>query len=76
MNNQCLFCKLFIRYLEEDISTSSAGIGGTATGLVGNSDSYAPGDARIPHSLFGGRIFRRGKNTRKKKKSRSRKKSR
>jgi len=67
-----LFEKFFIESLNsESMTTASAGIGGTA-GTTDSSDFYAPGDARMPHGLFGGKIFQRPKPKRKKRKSKKR----
>tara|TARA_Y100000310_G_C20702883_1_gene831611 strand:- start:2894 stop:3136 length:243 start_codon:yes stop_codon:yes gene_type:complete len=73
MINQCLFEKYFKQSLTENMTTASAGIGGTAA-TTDSSDFYAPGDARLPKSLFGGKILTRagvaGKKRRKKRKKR------
>jgi hypothetical protein len=51
-----------------------AGVGGTfgqtsdTGGSIGNQDTYAPGDARIPHSIYGGVVTRNGLRKNKKKK--------
>jgi len=43
-----------LKGLKNEMVSADAGIGGAGTGgAVGNSDTYAPGDARIPKSLFG-----------------------
>ena len=57
------FEKCFFNILEEDMVSvdvvgSSEGLEG---GSVGNTDSYAPGDQRIPKSVFGGALTRGGK---------------
>jgi hypothetical protein len=41
---------------------------GTNAGGTPGTDSYAPGDYRIPTSVFGGKIMRRNISTKKKKK--------
>ena len=74
MDNPSLFRKRFMRALDEN-TTAGAGVGGTMTDLVGNSDTYAAGDARVPHSLFGGKLFRR-EHTKRKKKRRTKKNKR
>ncbi len=43
-----LFRKYFLESINEQMSVASVGLGGTASQLVGNSDSYAPDDTRIP----------------------------
>lgn len=69
-----LFEKYFLESLNnESMTTGSAGMGGTAS-TTDSSDFYAPGDARMPTSLFGGTIIRR--NMPKKRKKRKSKKSR
>lgn len=77
MKNQCLFEKHFIRSLLENVTTASAGMGAIA-GTTDSSDFYAPGDARIPHSIFGGTFLARPglepKKKKKKRKGRSNKK--
>ena len=75
MKNPSLFERLFKQHLSEN-TTGGAGVGGTVTDLVGNGDTYAPGNAIIPTSLFGGKMFRRVKPICKKKKGRSKKKKR
>lgn len=51
-----IYKNAFIRSLTEDMTAASAlypnsATAGTFGGAVGNHDSYAPGDARIPHAL-------------------------
>ena len=75
--NQSLFEKYFLKALKESMTTDSAGVGGTA-GTTSSSDFYAPGDARLPHSIFGKVIKRtatKKKRKGKRKKSKSKKKS-
>lgn len=67
--NQCLFEKYFKISLTESITTSVAGIGGTATSTQ-SSDFYSPDDARLPHSIFGKVITRNMPSTKKKRKKR------
>ena len=43
-----LFRKYFLESINEQMSVASVGLGGSASHLVGNSDSYAPDDTRIP----------------------------
>jgi hypothetical protein len=72
------FQKIVEEVLNEDVVAGGAGssfgpnVGATATEFSG--DNYAPGDARVPKSLFGGVITRSGINKRKKK-SKNKKKS-
>ena len=73
MRNQCLFEKYFKQALNETMTAASVGIGATGTQFSG--DTYAPGDTRIPHSMFGGKIIQRSPEI-KKKKRRSKKKRR
>jgi len=72
------FTNLVTSILVEDSEAGGVGsvfgpnVGSTATAFSG--DSYAPGDARTPASLYGGVMTRKGlrykkKNKRKKKKS-------
>ena len=58
------FSEYFKKVLEENITTTDAGISGDGTGFSPNnstsSDSYAPGDARLPVSIFGkGKVLQR-----------------
>lgn len=68
------FEKIFHKLLHEDMTSATAFSGGNTVGQtaggLSNVDSYAPGDARIPHSL-GTVEVRRDK---KKKKPKSKKK--
>lgn len=66
------FGYIFNKILKEDITASSAlgGSEGLFGGSVGNEDTYAPGDQRIPKSIFGGVITRVGSTKKKKKKKR------
>ena len=77
MRSQCLFEKYFIRSLAENVTTASAGVGAIAS-TPDSGDFYAPGDARIPYSMFGGKFMARPglepKKKKNKRKSRSRKK--
>lgn len=63
------FAKYFKKVLEEDMTTGDAGVGSTGDGFAPNnstsSDSYAPGDARVPKVL--GKIQTRIKKKKKKK---------
>lgn len=65
--------------LQEESATGGAdsvfGAGVQATAQAFSGDSYAPGDARTPKSIFGGVITRRGmrKNHKKKSKKKYRK---
>lgn len=61
----------FKELLKENMSTdmlTPGDISGGFGGDIGNGDNYAPGDNRIPYSLFGGIIKRNGKVTGHKKK--------
>lgn len=69
------FEKLVEKILQEDVLAggegSSFGPGVVNTADQFSSDSYAPGDARTPQSIFGGAVLTRGglkKTSRKKKK--------
>ena len=53
MDNQCIFAKYFNKVLTETMTTGVAGIGSTS-GSQFSGDTYAPGDYRIPKSIFGG----------------------
>ena len=68
------FEKMFHKLLQEDMTSATAFSGGNTVGQtaggLSNVDSYAPGDARMPHSL-GTVEVRRDK---KKKKPKSKKK--
>lgn len=55
--------------IHREMVTADVGVGGTATDIgKTNTDSYAPGDARIP-KVFGGVIRRPGMSPKKKKKT-------
>ena len=77
MDNQCIFAKYFDKVLIETMTTAVGGVGITADSQF-SGDTYAPGDNRIPKSIFGGQVIRRvGKTSKsKKKRRRSRKKNR
>lgn len=69
------FADYFKKMLEEDVTAGSAGVGGDGSGFSPDnstsSDSYAPGDARTPSSLFGkGKVQTRIKKKKKKSKVR------
>lgn len=75
------FQKIVEELLQEDMTAggegSSFGPGVVNTADQFSSDSYAPGDARTPSSIFGGAVLTRGglkKTKRKKLKKKSRKK--
>ncbi len=60
--------KTFKQFVKEDMTAGIGGVFGTAPsmdhgGAVGNSDFYAPGDARVPTALGA----RKDKKTKKKK---------
>lgn len=73
------FQKIVEELLEEDVLAggvmSSFGPGVVNTANQFSSDSYAPGDARTPQSIFGGAVLTRG-GLKKTKKKRLKKKSR
>ena len=54
----------------KEMTTGSVGVGAKNSNLVGNTDSYAPGDARIP-KVLGGVVRRPGMGPKTKKKSKS-----
>jgi len=66
-----LFAKVFYNLLYEDMSAGSGGVFGSYDS--GGGDTYAPGDARIPHVL-GGKKKRKKRKKRKKSRKKSRKK--
>lgn len=74
MENQCIFSKYFTRALSETVTTGVAGIGGMADSQF-SGDTWAPGDSRIPKSVFGGTIIKRS-GGKKKGKRRTRRKKR
>jgi hypothetical protein len=56
------FRREFFKLLGED-NTAGGALGGSAGlegGSIGNTDTYAPGDSRIPKSIFGGTLTRAG----------------
>ena len=56
------FEREFFKILKEDITAGDAlgGSEGLEGGSVGNTDSYATGDQRVPSSIFGGAITLKG----------------
>ena len=56
------FEREFFKILKEDITAGDAlgGSEGLEGGSVGNTDSYATGDQRVPSPIFGGAITRKG----------------
>ena len=61
------FKRVFMNMLQEDMTSGEAfGGGGGTGGSFSNVDSYAPGDARVPHAL-GTVDPRKGKSKKKKK---------
>lgn len=68
----------FVKLIEEQMTAGGAssafgpGVGSTATPFSG--DNYAPGDARMPKSVFGG-VLTRGGMSGKSRKSKKNKKS-
>lgn len=65
------FKKIFNRMLQEDM-TSGEAFGGGSSGSFASVDSYAYGDARMPHAL-GSVEVRRDKKKKKKRKNKKRK---
>jgi hypothetical protein len=71
--------KIILDVLNEDNiaggAESAFGPGVQATATQFSGDNYAPGDARIPKSLFGGIVTRKGliKNRKKRKKIKTKK---
>lgn len=61
MISKSIFERKFLRCLEEmDTGSVLGGSEGLEGGSVGNTDSYAPGDNRIPISIFSGVVKRDG----------------
>jgi len=56
------FEREFNKILQEDMMSADVvgGSEGLEGGSVGNTDSYAPGDQRLPKSIFGGALTRGG----------------
>jgi hypothetical protein len=56
------FERVFNKILQEDMVSVDVvgGSEGLEGGSVGNTDSYAPGDQRLPKSIFGGALTRGG----------------
>ena len=56
------FEREFNKILQEDMMSADVvgGSEGLEGGSVGNTDSYAPGDQRVPKSIFGGALTRGG----------------
>ena len=56
------FEREFFKVLSEDITAGDAlgGSEGLEGGSIGNTDSYATGEQRVPSSIFGGAITRKG----------------
>ena len=59
--------------VQEMTAGSVTGATSTQGGSIGNSDFYATGDTRIPHSIYGGVVTRNGKLGKKKRKKRKKK---
>ena len=68
MIGKSIFERRFFKCLEEDVTVGGAlgGSEGLEGGSVGNTDSYATGDQRVPASIFGG-VFTRSGSTKCKK---------
>ena len=71
MSGYIRFAEYFKKVLGEDATAGSAGVGGDGSGFSPDnstsSDSYAPGDARTPHPLFGkGKFLKRLSKNKKK----------
>lgn len=73
MNNQCLFEKYFLVSLSESVTTASAGVGAMGATTDSSDANYAPGETRIPYSIFG-KVITRPMPKRKRRKRRSKKK--
>ena len=56
------FEREFNKILQEDMMSADVvgGSEGLEGGSIGNTDSYAPGDQRVPKSIFGGTLTRAG----------------
>lgn len=68
------FEKVFYNLLDEDMSAGSGGVFGTSTtGGFGGGDTYAPGDARVPH-ILGQKKRKKNKSKHKKRKNKKMKK--
>ena len=73
------FKSLVDEVLKEDMAAGGAGsvfgpnVASTATTFSG--DNYAPGDARVPRSIYGGVMTRYGMKSKKKRKKKRKKKS-
>lgn len=68
-----LFEKYFRRTLKEDMTAGAGGVLGDGPsfghgGDLENSDFYATGDYRLPKSIYGGYLTRKGLSKKKKKK--------
>lgn len=66
-----LFAKVFYNLLDEDMSAGSGGVFGSFDS--GGGDTYAPGDARMPHILGGKKRRKKRKKSRKSKKRKMKK---
>lgn len=67
-----IFEKYFRKLLDEDNVAASGGVFGSWTGDQFSADTYAPGDSRIPKSLFS--VQRRLNSSKKRRKKRRKKK--
>jgi len=68
-----LFEKVFYNLLNEDMSAGSGGVFGSFNpGGFGGGDTYAPGDARLPH-ILGQKKRKKNKSKRKQKKRKNKK---
>jgi hypothetical protein len=66
--------RAFLRALNEDVNIGSA-LGGSPGGFepgsnINSSDFYAPGDSRLPASVFGGVLTRKGISKKRRRKRR------
>ena len=51
-----MYKEVFLSVIKEDITTASAGVGSTSTDLLHTTDTYAPGDVRMPKALGAKRV--------------------
>ncbi len=69
-----IFEKYFRKILDEDNVAASGGVFGTWAGDQFSADTYAPGDSRIPKSLFSVQRRLNSSKKRRRKKRRNKKK--
>lgn len=51
-----MYKEVFLNVIKEDVTTASAGVGGTSSDLLHTTDTYATGDTRMPKVLGAKRI--------------------